>query len=293
MILQSPLIARFMDRIWSQWPLPIGSEELFGASGIAAIASDAFLLCVMETTIIKNLAIEILLGRVRLELLRLAAAGAAVFGDADTIIEFFAALAQQCFIGEYIFDQTEEETRLATRLRESLVQKLENGDDVSALLLTAVAAYFPLHTLPLADTLLHKDFAEDVAGLLRLQVREPQEEARDRASIPALTTIEDRVSLEVMRQYEESPYPRWTTDWLTQFVADRAEGKTGAELRIAPSWRFWSRAAAPDNTQYGWLGFFPMRGYLRSTSAGSTWLTREGARVTSVCTMSNMRRRTF
>jgi 2-polyprenyl-3-methyl-5-hydroxy-6-metoxy-1,4-benzoquinol methylase/tetratricopeptide (TPR) repeat protein len=226
-LLQSPVIARFVNRIWSKWPLPIGSEELFGASGIAAIASDIFLLCVMETTIIRNLAIEILLGRVRLELIRLAAAGAAVPGDAATIIGLFCALAQQCFIGEYIFDQTEEETRLATRLRDSLVQKLKNGGDVSALLLTAVAAYFPLYTLPSADTLLHKDFAEEVAGLLRLQVREPQEEARDHASIPALTAIEDRVSLEVMRQYEESPYPRWTTDWLDQFVADRAQGKTG------------------------------------------------------------------
>jgi SAM-dependent methyltransferase/tetratricopeptide (TPR) repeat protein len=226
MILQSPVIARFVDRIWSKWPLPIGSEELFGASGIAAIASDAFLLCALETTIIRNLTIEILLGRVRLELLRLAAAGAAVPGDGE-IIGFFCALARQCFIGEYIFDQTEEETRLATRLRDSLVQKLKNGDDISALLLTAVAAYFPLHTLPSADTLLHKDFAEEVAGLLQLQVREPQDEARDRPSIPALSTIEDHVSLEVMRQYEESPYPRWTTDWLDQFVADRAQGKTG------------------------------------------------------------------
>jgi tetratricopeptide (TPR) repeat protein len=119
LILQSPLIASLVDRIWSKWPLPIGSEELFGASGIAALASDAFLLCAMETTIIKNLAIEAVLVRVRSELLRLAAADAAVSGDADTIIGLFCALAQQCFIGEYIFDQTEEETRLATRLCKS------------------------------------------------------------------------------------------------------------------------------------------------------------------------------
>lgn len=107
------------------------------------------------------------------------------------------------------------------------MQKLKGGDDISALLLTAVAAYVPLHTLPSADTLLHRDLAAEVAGLLRLQVREPQEEARDRAAIPAPITIEDGVSLEVKRQYEESPYPRWTTDPLAQFVADRAQGKTG------------------------------------------------------------------
>ena len=230
LILQSPLIAGFVDRIWSRWPLPIGSEELFGASGIAAIASDAFLLCAMETTIIKSWPIEIVLVRVRSELPRLVAAGAVVFDDAGTIIRLFCAVAQQCFIGEYIFDQTEEETRLASRLRESLMQKLKNGEDISALLLTAVAAYFPLHTLPLADTLLHRDFAEEVAGLLQLQVREPQEEARDRASIPALTTIEDSVSLEVMRQYEESPFPRWTRDQLARFAADRARGKIGGKV---------------------------------------------------------------
>lgn len=224
-ILQSPLIAGLVDRIRNKWPLPIGSEELFGASGIAAIASDAFLLCALETTIIKSLSIETVLVRVRSELLRLAAGGAVVSGDADKIIGLFCALAQQCFIGEYIFDQTDEEIRLATRLRESLVQKLENGGDISALSLTAVAAYFPLHTLPLADRLLHRDFAEEVAGLLQLQIREPLEEARDRAAIPALTPIEDSVSLAVMRQYEESPYPRWTIDPLAQLVADRAQGK--------------------------------------------------------------------
>jgi 2-polyprenyl-3-methyl-5-hydroxy-6-metoxy-1,4-benzoquinol methylase len=94
-------------------------------------------------------------------------------------------------------------------------------------LLTAVAAYVPLHTLPRSDALLHRGFAEEVAGLLQLQVGEPREEARDRAAIPALTPIEDRVSLDVMRQYEESPYPRWTTNPLAQFAADRADGKIG------------------------------------------------------------------
>jgi SAM-dependent methyltransferase/tetratricopeptide (TPR) repeat protein len=227
LILQNPLIAGLADRISSRWPLPIGSEELFGASGIAVIASDTFLLCAMETTIIKNLAIEIVLIRVRSELLRLAAAAVTVSGDADTsIISLFSALAQQCFIGGYIFDQSEVETLLATQLRESLVQKLKNGHDISALLLAAVAAYFPLHTLALGDMLLHRDFPEAVAGLLQRQVREPLEDARDHASISTLTTVEDSVSLQVMQQYEESPYPRWTTNPLAVFVADRAQGKT-------------------------------------------------------------------
>ena len=47
------------------------------------------------------------------------------------------------------------------------------------------------------------------------QVREPAEERTLRATIPALTPIEDDVSALVRQQYEENPYPRWArTDLL-------------------------------------------------------------------------------
>jgi 2-polyprenyl-3-methyl-5-hydroxy-6-metoxy-1,4-benzoquinol methylase len=45
---------------------------------------------------------------------------------------------------------------------------------------------------------------------LTQQIREPLEEETDRKDIPALTPIDDAVSLQVQHQYEESPYPRWT-----------------------------------------------------------------------------------
>jgi SAM-dependent methyltransferase len=48
-----------------------------------------------------------------------------------------------------------------------------------------------------------------VQSLLIQQVQEPLEEAADRASIPALTVIENTVSRAVRQQYEENPYPRW------------------------------------------------------------------------------------
>src|SRR5439155_17359249 len=43
--------------------------------------------------------------------------------------------------------------------------------------------------------------------LLEQQVVEPSQEAA--TSIPQLTPIDDVVSIDVRRQYEESPYPRW------------------------------------------------------------------------------------
>ena len=92
LILQSPLIAGVVDRISRKWPVPIAREELFDASGTLPIASDTFLLCVLETAIIKNLALEILLTRVRSELLRLALAGESGIGDVDDAMAglFFA-----------------------------------------------------------------------------------------------------------------------------------------------------------------------------------------------------------
>ena len=73
----------------------------------------------------------------------------------------------------------------------------------------AVAGYFPLHSLPGAPALLDRDWPDPVTALLVQQVREPAEEAQLRAFLPALTAIDDDVSLMVRRQYEENPYPRW------------------------------------------------------------------------------------
>ena len=54
-----------------------------------------------------------------------------------------------------------------------------------------------------------KSWSEALSGVLTQQLREPAEEAKLRAEIPALTPIEDDVSRKVRQQYEENPYPRW------------------------------------------------------------------------------------
>jgi SAM-dependent methyltransferase len=77
------------------------------------------------------------------------------------------------------------------------------------LLLVAVAAYVPLHTLPRAESLLERPWPEPVNELLVQQVRTPIEEQRLRASMPVLTPIGEGVSTQVRGQYEENPYPQW------------------------------------------------------------------------------------
>ena len=72
--------------------------------------------------------------------------------------------------------------------------------------------------------LLRRDWPAAVTGLLQVQLREPREEAADRAAITILGVVEDLVSLEVMRQYEENPYPRWTVNPMAALVAREARG---------------------------------------------------------------------
>jgi SAM-dependent methyltransferase len=75
--------------------------------------------------------------------------------------------------------------------------------------LLAVAAYFPLYTLPGAGALLQGSWPKAVRETLRQQVEEPAEEARLKEAMPRLTAIENRVSAAVQQQYEQNPYPRW------------------------------------------------------------------------------------
>jgi SAM-dependent methyltransferase len=215
-LLQDATIIQCLSRIEDRSGLPVRNEAVFGAAEIAAIAANAFLRCALGSTVIRGVPLETFLTGLRQALLRLAdneAAGFAALRDEE--LGLFCALAEQCFLNEYVFAQTEEETGRAERLHALLQQKLHDGAEVAIGLVAAVAAYFPLHTIPNAGSLLARQWPDDAEGLIRAQVREPLQEIADRPAIPALTAIEHGTSVEVMRQYEENPYPRWTINPLS------------------------------------------------------------------------------
>jgi SAM-dependent methyltransferase len=228
-ILQSPVIASVAARIAGKRPHPPTTAEWFGAEGVMPLAKDLFLRCAMEATTLASLQLEALLGHARAALLRLACEADGDIGD--ELVAFACALARQCFINEYVYDRTDAESGLASDLRDRLLQDLASGATVSPLTLAVVAAYFPLHAMPMAEALLRRTWPATVGGLLDVQLREPLEEARERTAIAALTPVSNSVSVQVMRQYEENPYPRWTINPLTAFAADQARGKIvpGAE----------------------------------------------------------------
>jgi 2-polyprenyl-3-methyl-5-hydroxy-6-metoxy-1,4-benzoquinol methylase len=216
-LLQDATIIQCLGRMEDRSSLPVGKESVFDAGEIAAIAENTFLRCALGSTIIRGIPLETFLTGLRQALLRLADYGSASGSVAlpEDVLGLFCALAEQCFLNEYVFAQTAEETSRAEPLRALLQQKLSDGADVPVGLVAAVGAYFPLHAIPKAEVLLRSKWPDYAADLLRQQVKEPLEEIEDRAAIPALTAVDNSTSVEVMRQYEENPYPRWTINPLS------------------------------------------------------------------------------
>ena len=187
------------------WPRQLSAGELFGSDGLGALASDRLLIALLTSTQNTDLELERFLTMARRLLLEAATDGAAPGPG----LAFYAALAHQCFINEYVFFQDGEEIQQARSLRDRLAAALKSQTPVPPLLLVAVAAYFPLYAIPMAGRLLTMTWPEPIAALLVQQLVEPEEEKLLRGTIPAATSIENAISRLVQTQYEENPYPRW------------------------------------------------------------------------------------
>jgi tetratricopeptide (TPR) repeat protein/SAM-dependent methyltransferase len=129
----------------------------------------------------------------------------------DDLLALHCALARQCFLNEYVLGCSAAERQKAFDLRDALVAALETDGAVAASWIAAVGSYLPLGSLPAAaaEALVRRPSPAPIAPLLAQQIAEPQSEAQSAASILALTSIEDRVSVQVRQQYEKNPYPRW------------------------------------------------------------------------------------
>ena len=118
-IMNTPAIAGCLSRIAAAWPRPLTATELFGTPGIGRIADQVALPCLLQNFWICNAALEQFLTRIRYFMLqRAAAAGSAAVGGNE--LALYAALAQQCFINEYVFIQSDDESRQAATLRDQL-----------------------------------------------------------------------------------------------------------------------------------------------------------------------------
>jgi len=197
----NPAIALAMARAMQAWPSRLSLAQLLDGANLDGLAADPLLICILQSTVVRNFALECALTALRAHLLRAALDEPAVAASELTLC---CAIARQCFINEYVFATTPDEDAGVAALNARLT-----GAATAPMALAGLAMYLPLHALPEAAALLDRAWSAPLVDVLTQQVREPFKEVALRAAIPRLTTIDDDVSLRVQRQYEENPYPRW------------------------------------------------------------------------------------
>jgi tetratricopeptide (TPR) repeat protein/2-polyprenyl-3-methyl-5-hydroxy-6-metoxy-1,4-benzoquinol methylase len=209
LIMLDPRIAGCVQAANQKWPTRVPKTSLFGAHGLTTLAADPLVRAVLTAAPVNTIEFERFLTVARRALLEIATSEKPPDASDIAALQFYSALTQQCFINEYIFDYEDNEASAAAACRAQLLALVDTDTTVPPLLLLAVAAYFPLHTLPEPTRLLRTSQQSPVGEVLRQQVREPLEEMALRSEVECLTPITHGISEKVREQYEHNPYPRW------------------------------------------------------------------------------------
>ena len=180
---------------------------------------------IMQLCPISDLKIEWMLTFLRQAMLQETMAG----NTDEKSLPFSSALALHCFVNEYIFQETKEETASVEQLAQQIATLVEKGQDVPPPFIATLGAYRPLYNFVWGQELCEREWPDNIKEVIARQVSEPREERLLRSQISSLTPIRDVVSQSVREQYEENPYPRWIKTGL----ADKGRA-IGAVLQRAP-----------------------------------------------------------
>jgi Flp pilus assembly protein TadD/SAM-dependent methyltransferase len=180
------------------------------ANDLAARLNDDDIACrLLVRCVNADPALEIVLTRLRRRILE--------DGSIAPTERFAAALAMQCFLNEYVFEVTAEETAAVGRLSEAIARAAaaaaEFPDAPGAGDLLRYALYAPLSTLSCAERLAAlavEEWPESIRPLVQAQLGDWLAERAIAAALPVIGAIADTVSKAVAAQYEDNPYPRWS-----------------------------------------------------------------------------------
>ena len=139
----NPALRAGFARVADAWPRELPDAEVLEQATAAAVLRDPLLRCMLEAGPVRDLNLERYLTRLRRLMLDLALGSSANDKVDESTLEFCCALARQCFINEYVFAVSSQETEKASRLADRLTQALNTADAVSPLVPAAVGAYFP------------------------------------------------------------------------------------------------------------------------------------------------------
>ena len=127
---------------------------------------------------------------------------------------FIVSLAFQCFWTEYVFMMEEVEYKLLEELKQKIKKSLENRDKKVLVYIALYGCYKPLDLEEFITNqffIKEKDKSNLYTELYTTLISQPKEEEKLKRSIICLKPLIDLTSKKVAHQYEENPYPRWTS----------------------------------------------------------------------------------
>ena len=179
--------------------------QLLTDKTIKNLAKEEIFLLILQKSIIIDSFLEKLLTKLRYEILL-------TLNDSNPItlkeyLNFSTSLAEQCWLNEYVYTQTEKEIGYVNKLKD----KIEKNKKINELEISILGCYIPLLSSEIiAKKLLnYKSTNILFTNLIIVQIKEPLKERELLDSIESLGKIINPISNKVREQYEEHPYPRW------------------------------------------------------------------------------------
>ena len=170
---------------------------------ISKLSQLPLLLKLMSVCPIADLQLENLLKGIRYHLLR----HVHQLDGSHFILTFQSSLALQCHTNEYIYDLSDDENELFLALEGLVDWKISRGEIPSPQYILCLASYQSLDKYQWSDLLV---LTKEIAEVFKRQVHERDIERNLKSNIARLEEeVNNKVSVKVRSQYEESPYPRW------------------------------------------------------------------------------------
>ncbi len=137
-----------IERAVASWPASLSKEELFGTKGLAALAADDLLGAVLQNTSAAGLDFEHFLELARRSLLLDVLSSQSPDRADPLVLHFLCAIARQCYINEYVYRCTTEESEGVAWLRDAISGRFTEAKPMPGVWIAAFACYSPLSLLP-------------------------------------------------------------------------------------------------------------------------------------------------
>ena len=150
-------------------------------------------------------------------------------------LNFTTSLASQCYINEYVFYETQEETKQIEILERKINNCFESNIEICDMDISIIASYRELNEYDWSKKIININTQEEIEKIVRMQITERKKEINQQSEILCLKPIINPTSKLVMNQYEENPYPRWIKTSLSTNPISIEKFITGFGLTVDPS----------------------------------------------------------